>query len=601
MRVLLIGIAGVALAVVPAHAQRASPVSPSTTGKTCAGESQKECDAPKEDPAKARQAFERGLRLKDTNPQEAFDAFSLAVQLAPGEAGYVTTRELFRQQLAYEHIQRGNQLLSRGDAVGAAGEFRQALQLDAKNQFASERLLDATHTPPPARPLYREPESDSPDTGVHPRPGEQDLHLTSTTRAAYSTVAGAFGIKVDFDSSTPDSRVEIDLKHASFEQAMNTVALVSRSFWTPVSASQVLVAADSPAKRNELERSMMRTFYLPETSSPQGLAEMGALLRTLFEIRSVTESFSNSTITVRGPAPKIVAATQFLESLPAQRPEVMLDFQVYQITRQTLRDLGISLPSQFTMFNIPHSSLSGSSGLQQVMGRGMAAGSLSPEVATALPALISKAQQDPFNSLLPPSVATFGGGQSRIGVQVPPAVASFAENGSRAISLSDVSMRGSQGKPTTFRLGTRYPVITSVYTGGTSLASLPALNYEDLGITIKATPAIHKNDVTLDLDLTIDSLGSQLFNGIPTINNRSYSGAMTVGNDQPAVVASSLSRTELNSMQGIPGIRHLPLLASVTSSRHTEDDEDELLIMITPHIITAPPMDEGGALVMPRN
>jgi Flp pilus assembly secretin CpaC len=183
-------------------------------------------------------------------------------------------------------------------------------------------------------------------------------------------------------------------------------------------------------------------------------------------------------------------------------------------------------------------------------------------------------------------VILFGGGKSLMGFQVPPVVGNLSENSSRAVSLSSVSLRGSQGTATTFRLGTRYPVITSSYSVGSStLAASPTISYADLGITIEAIPLVHQNDVTLDLQMEVSSLGSQLFNGVPAINQRSYAGTVTARKDEPIVLASSLSRAEIKSLQGIPGLANLRILGAVTSHKNTESDQEELLVTITPHVI----------------
>jgi len=122
----------------------------------------------------------------------------------------------------------------------------------------------------------------------------------------------------------------------------------------------------------------------------------------------------------------------------------------------------------------------------------------------------------------------------------------------------------------------------------------------DLGVTIHATPTIHKDEVTLALDMEMSSVGSQLYNGVPTISNRSYSGTITVRNNEPAVVTGSMSRTEIKSMQGLPGISKLPVLGALTSNHSTEEDEDELLVTITPHVTSAAPVRDSSDFFVPR-
>ncbi len=628
MRILLAMAVGLWLALILAHAQAppfanldtaAASQSATTPVNQCSGKSAKECKESRNDSKKALAAFNHGIKLTDKHPEEALKALNLAVQLEPGKVQYVSARELLGQQVAYQHIQSGNRLLSAGNPVAAASDFRRALEVDPGNQFASQRLLDATLSPalgaPAGRktpdqtsvhPEYTEPEWDAQEAILRPKAGPETLHLTGKTGSAYTQIGAAFNIKVRLDSSAPDRSLHLALNQVTFEQAMDAVALVTHTFWTPVSSSEVLVAADTPAKRKELERWLMRTFYLPELPSAQALNNIANLLRTLFEFRSVTQSDSNWTVTVRGPASKILAATRFLQTLHPGRPQVMLDFEVYEITRPLLRDIGITLPSQFSTFNLSQTEPAAViRNVQQVLLQNGTQGSV-PQLtglAPVLPALLSQRQQP--NQLTAPlqnSVPTFGGGKSLMGVQIPPVTANFSQTQSRAISLSSVTLRGSHGDATTFRMGTRYPVVSASYPSGTtSLAAFPTITYEDLGITIKATPSIHQQDVTLDLGMELRSLGSQLFNGIPTINQRSYQGTITVRKDEPAVVASSVSRSDLQSLQGIPGFASVAALGRLVSDRSTEEDEEELLILITPHVIDTMQTVDSTEVYLPSN
>jgi general secretion pathway protein D len=59
-----------------------------------------------------------------------------------------------------------------------------------------------------------------------------------------------------------------------------------------------------------------------------------------------------------------------------------------------------------------------------------------------------------------------------------------------------------------------------------------------------------------------------------------------VKNDQGAVVAGQITSTEQRSLSGIPGLGQIPILKTVTASNTKENDEDEMLVVITPHIIS---------------
>jgi Flp pilus assembly secretin CpaC len=418
-------------------------------------------------------------------------------------------------------------------------------------------------------------------------------------RTAYANIGIAFGIDIAFDESTPRTRVRLDLDQTTFEQALNAVALVTRTFWTPLSSHKVMVAGDTPAKRKDLERWLLRTFYFPTLSSPQELTDIAGLLRSVFDLRLVTQSPNSASITVRGPRTMVLAATQFLETLRMERPQVMLDFEVYEISGQQLRDIGISLPSQITLFVVPQSTTAGpvTGATQPSVNRDVALSSAHQQSAV-MTALLSQVTQQ--SSLAPPTVTNLNLGQTQVGIQIPPASATLSASKSRSASLSRTTLRASQNNPTTFRLGTRYPVVSATSSlAGASAPATPLVNYVDLGLTISATPTIRERDLTLQLDMEIAALGPVILNGIPTISHRNYKGVITVKDHESAIIASSLTLADTRSLNDTVGLGSP--LAVVTGSQTKQSDQNELLIVITPHIVTAAPINGSTGILLPGN
>jgi general secretion pathway protein D len=614
MRVLLAIAAGLCLSLAPVRAQTAPTTAKpdaqaNSSRPLCEGKSAAECGVSPQDFKRARAVFHHALKLKSAHPEQALSGFEEAARLVPRNVQYLTARELVRQQLVYEHIQRGKELASQKRTVESATEFRKALELDPGNQFAAQRLRELANTISPPQATFIEPEPEELATQLQTRPEQQTLRLTTDTRSAYSQIGAAFGVKVTFDESTTNRSVRLNLDSVGFAQAMNAVALVTHTFWTPVTSSEVLVATDTAAKHKELDRWLLRTFYLPQVTTPQELTDIVNLLRTLFELRLVTQAPASATLTVRGPAPVVEAATQFLQTLWARRPQVMLDFEIYQVTKQMMQAMGLDLPLQLNVFNIPASVVSAlnSGSLQTLISQlNASGGQISSSTIAALVTQLGlpTSTQSELTALLQNPVVTFGGGQTLMGVPVPPANINFSKNESLVRALDKATLHAAQGNVATFRLGTRYPVLNASFSAlvslsgaSSSLGTFPSFTYEDLGITIKAKPYIHEDSVTLELEMEIKSLGSQAVNGIPLINNRSFKGVISVKNDEPAVVAGALSRNEQKTLKGIPGIAYLPVLGTATTNRSTELDQDELLILIRPHILSGVPGNTAAIIV----
>jgi type II secretory pathway component GspD/PulD (secretin) len=144
------------------------------------------------------------------------------------------------------------------------------------------------------------------------------------------------------------------------------------------------------------------------------------------------------------------------------------------------------------------------------------------------------------------------------------------------------------------------PAIAKVIGNQTFTAPFPSFSYEDLGLSIKAKPEIHGlSDVTLALELEVRSLGGTSVNGVPVLNNRQYKGTITVKEGEPAVVAGQISNTEQRSLSGIPGLGQVPGLNKISASNSLENDEDEILLVITPHIVSGNPGGSGPEIWLP--
>jgi Flp pilus assembly secretin CpaC len=89
----------------------------------------------------------------------------------------------------------------------------------------------------------------------------------------------------------------------------------------------------------------------------------------------------------------------------------------------------------------------------------------------------------------------------------------------------------------------------------------------------------------MDLELQVRSLTGQSNNGIPILSNREYKGSINLKDGEPAVVAGEISRTDTLSMSGIPGLGAVPGLNQAMVNNTKESDSDELMIIITPHVL----------------
>ncbi len=549
----------------------------------------------------ARDTFARALKLKKAGKDEAaLEAFEEAARLAPGNIEYLTARELVRQDLVYQNIRRGSDLVTANRPVEATAAFQQALNLDPENEFARQRLQETVEQFTPKSRLRIEQAA---EIQVQPAPGTKDFHYRGDARGLLQAVTSAFRVKMVVDNSFIPRPVRFDLEGADFSTAMRMASRVTKSFWVPLAPDQVLVADDNPEMHRVFDRMVLRVFYLPESSTPQQLNEIVNVLRTVFDIRFITQQPASSTVTARAPQALLDAATRFLEQFDNASPEILLEMTVYEVNRDAMLNFGLDIPLQFQTFNIPASAIAalGQSNIQDLINQLISSGGINQANTQAISALLAQLQSQQ-NSLFSQPVATFGGGSTLFGIPVSPAKASFSWHDSHISRLDQVTLRASEGNPATMRIGTRYPILNATFApifnsasisqviGSQSFAApFPSFNYEDLGVNVKATPAVQGHLVSLKLELEIRALGPQSFNGIPVIVNRSYQTSIAVNDGESAVVTGLLSKSDTKSLHGIPGIAQLPGLSYLFANPNTEHSEGEILVVITPHVVRGGP------------
>ena len=152
-----------------------------------------------------------------------------------------------------------------------------------------------------------------------------------------------------FDPDYTSRRIKIELNNVSLEEALEIIALESKTFWRPVTPNTIFVASDNPAKRKDLEQSVIKTFYLANLSQPTELQDVVNAMRQILEISRIQPLPSQSAIVVRGTPDQIALAQKLIGDLDKAKAEVIVDVAVLQINRDKSKTLGINPPTSATV------------------------------------------------------------------------------------------------------------------------------------------------------------------------------------------------------------------------------------------------------------
>jgi len=560
-----------------------------------------ESSVSKKDRQAAEREYKRAVELQKSGQLErALQAAAQAAELFPGNTTYVTAREMLRQQIAAGYLDRGNALAAKGDLAGATQQYRQALAIDPQNSYVMQRLRDVSPAQDPYRQRTLQLLASVDQIDLVPSSGKASIHVRGDTRALYTQIGQAFKVSFVFDQSMSSRAVRFDLDDVDFYTATRLAGQMTRTFWSPISRTEAMVASDTQEMRRTYERMSLRTFYIPNALAPADLTDVVNILRTIFEVNFVSVDQAHNTITVRAPREIVEAAVGFIENLVVARPEVLIEIQAMEFDSDRASSYGLNMPTSFTLFSIP-SELRRILGpdAQSVIDQFSRTGTIDP--STLPSSALANLQGSPF--LAP--FFFFGKGEGLTGFTVGPIAANLSLNTARSTVLEHVTLRSKDNETATFRVGDHYPILTGTFTSVTfdsrgvpSTASSPQFQFYDLGLTLKAKPHVFaEGDVRLDLEFEIVALGAASVNSIPQLRNRSFKGNITVKEGEPSVITGLIDDEELRSLSGYPGLGQLPVLGSVISTHAKQRVHNQIVIVVTPHVIRQPLRDQGSGTI----
>ena len=561
------------------------------------------CDISKADKKRAKKLYEQAHKLSGKKQFElALDRVKAARAISPFDIFYESVQKKIEVQVVAEAMRTGNKALLGGDAKTALTSFRRATEIDPTNEFAEQRLRDAMPVPEEIGAVqYR---ASLGETRLRPTAGVRSFEFKGISTQAFDQFAKLFGISLIIDQGVTPRNVRVKLDNVSWETGTQILQRVSKFLIIPINEHQALLANDTEENRSALIPMSLRTFYSVGGSTPKDLTDLSTALRVLFDLRFITANAAQGTIVIRAPQPTMDAITSFLEYLSEEQPTVMLEVKVFQVSTTLTRELGTSVPTEFSVFNVTSeiNSLVKSSTYQQIVAALQASGQ-TVNATTILAALLASASSS-SSSVLSQPFATFGGGLTLSGVTIPASSLHFSKTNSLSRTVDDLLLRAEDGKAATMKIGERYPIVSSLFSAASAASSLlstlginagsvgtttiptPQFSYEDLGMVLKATPHVHGKLVSLEYELTLRSLGATEANGLPDIINREMKGTISTDDGESIVLAGMVDKSEMAAINGIPLVSSIPVLGSALSVQTKENTADELMVVIKPHILS---------------
>ena len=159
--------------------------------------------------------------------------------------------------------------------------------------------------------------------------------------------------------------------------------------------------------------------------------------------------------------------------------------------------------------------------------------------------------------------------------------------------LSSPSITAVNNKEAKILVGTTQPYVTTTTTTPASGPTTTAetINFIDVGVKLFVTPTIHQDDyITMKIKPEVSSVTSTLEtsqnNSIPIVDTSQAETVVTVKDNVTIVIGGLIKEEKLDTIKKIPFLGDIPFFGAAFRSFNKSLTKTELVIFLTPKIIT---------------
>ena len=463
------------------------------------------------------------------------------------------------------HYEEAKRHLEKDNLEKAAEQLELATELDPENNAAQEELTRLKYRiehpeEKPAPPAARErPLSELPSVALQPefKPKSDvpiELKFKDTSLKEVLQTLGKLGdVNVLFDKDFSDMPVSFDFVNTTFLQAMDTVLTGTQNLYRVIGKNTILVAPDTPQKRNEYEESVTRTFYL----SNADVEEIARVLRNVLGVQMIATNARLNTVSIKDKITKVIAAEKVVHQLDKPKSEVVVDVEILEVNRLRLTNYGLQIHS------------AGSDGIDT--------------------SLITKPEE---LALDPGPVVS----RSNFFItNFPQATLRLLKQDSDSRLLASLPLRTVVGETGRVRFGSQVPVPQTTFapiaTGGVNQQPITSFVYRDVGINIDLTPRVHYDgEVTLEVIIESSAISGTGFGNLPQFSTSRVEKTIRLKEGETNIIAGLIRDEERSSMRGIPGLAKIPILGKFFAANEKQIQETDVVLALSPHIIRNVPI-----------
>jgi general secretion pathway protein D len=527
-------------------------------------------------------AFRKGEdRAKVGDWDTAVAYYRQAVQGDPNKPEFRIALERAMLNASHGHYDVARQLEAKDQLDAALLEYRKTVEFDPANRQAVEKVaqlertirdrIEAARPRPAIVELREQARQASAEPLLNPRSRDpiRFQFTQANIRDILNAIANAAGINITYDPTFQDRAISINLNGVPLEQALNTVLMSNGLFYSVIDSSTIVVAPDTAPNRLRYERQVAITIPLSYGDSTELAQMLTQITRTTAAGMApiIVPNKTNNTLTIRATQAVIDVIRELVASNDKPRAEVTLDVEILEVNHGRVKDLGVNLT-------------------QYQLGLVFSPDQAPPGAAGAA----SGATANPIFNL---NTISKGVSTADFYLAVPAAIVHFLESDTQTKVLVQTQLRGAEGAQLTLNIGAREPYLTTTFspiaTGGANVNPLSSYTFEQVGVSVVATPRVtDEGDILIALQLKNSALGPTRTVGggpAPSFTNREVTTTLRLRDGESHLLAGLLQDQQQKILTGFPGITSVPFLRNLLSENQNNDAQTDIVMLVTPRVI----------------
>jgi len=538
----------------------------------------------------------------------ALENYEKALSEDPADVSYQMATQKARFQAGQAHVDKGLRVRAEGKLGDALLEFEKAWAINPSSTVAEQEIRRT-------KEMIERERKKAAETGKDAAPADQALTPVQAykketqerlanllplpelkaldpkpinlkmnnqaPRVLFETVCKLAGINLLFDPEyQPGKNQSLELNGATLEEALDAVAVVTKSYWKPMSANTIFVTNDNVTKRRDYEDQVMKVFYLTNVTQAQEVQEIVTAVRSVADIQRIFVYNAQNAIVARGEADRIALAEKIINDLDKPKNEVVVDILVMEASTVWSRKITAAVAS--TGLTVPV-SFTPRGGLKTVTDATTSTDTTSTTTTTTS----TTTSSIPLQNL--GRIAS-----SDYSITLPDGLLQAVLSDAQTKVLQSPQLRSLDSQKATLKIGDRQPTATGSYSPGVGGVGINALvntqfTYIDVGVNVDLTPRVHDNgEVSMHVEVEISSVNGKVnLGGIeqPIIGQRKVIHDIRMREGEVNLLGGLLKQQESKSVTGVPGLSSIPVLRRLFTGESIDRDRGELMIALIPHIV----------------